>query len=139
MPEQSYANHAHRPTAWSLAWLCAVIGEFLLLWAVIRQPLTTINVALALLGASVVLGISILRQFALRLQDRIIRAEMTIRLARLGRGDAMARLSLRQLIALRFASDAEMPALIDRAATEQMTPDQIKRAITSWQGDFLRT
>jgi hypothetical protein len=44
-----------------------------------------------------------------------------------------------QLIAVRFASDAELPALIDRAAAEKLTPDQIKRAVTDWQGDYLRT
>jgi hypothetical protein len=81
----------------------------------------------------------LIRQSALRLQDRIIRAEMRARLAHLGRHDAFARLSLPQLVALRFASDLELPALIDRVLTERLTPDQIKRAVTSWQPDLLRT
>jgi hypothetical protein len=64
---------------------------------------------------------------------------MQVRFARLGREADLARLSLRQIIALRFASDEELPGLLQRAATENMTADQIKRAITSWQADYLRT
>jgi hypothetical protein len=64
---------------------------------------------------------------------------MQVRLARLGREADMARLSVPQLIAARFASDAELPGLIDRAVAEKLTPDQIKRAVTDWQGDYLRT
>ena len=79
------------------------------------------------------------RQFSLKLQDRIIRLEMQTRLARLGREADLARLSLRQIIALRFASDAELPALLQRAAAEKLSADQIKRAVTAWQPDDMRT
>jgi hypothetical protein len=51
----------------------------------------------------------------------------------------MGRLSLPQLIALRFASDEELPDLMGRALDERLTPDQIKRAVRDWQGDYLRT
>jgi len=64
---------------------------------------------------------------------------MQIRLARLGRESGLARLSMPQLIALRFASDAELPALMERAIAERMTPDAIKREVRDWQGDYLRT
>jgi purine nucleoside permease len=75
----------------------------------------------------------------LRLQDRIIRLEMQTRLARLGRAADCGRMTLRQIVALRFASDAELPALLDRAAAEHLTADQIKRAVTAWQADHMRT
>jgi hypothetical protein len=64
---------------------------------------------------------------------------MQLRLGHLGRESDSQRLTLPQLIALRFASDAELPALIDRAVAEQLTPDAIKRAVRDWQGDYLRT
>jgi hypothetical protein len=137
--EQTYATHRYRPTGWLIALWLSFIGEVLLLWALVTGPLTVTSVGQALLGAALVLSILFIRRSALRLQDRIIRAEMEARLTRLGRRDAVARLSLPQLIALRFASDAELAALIDRAVSEQLSPDQIKRAVASWQADLLRT
>jgi hypothetical protein len=64
---------------------------------------------------------------------------MRVRLARLGLDPAYDRLSVRQLVALRFASDAELAALTNRAVAENLTPDQIKRSVTNWQADFFRT
>lgn len=135
---QSYATHVHRPRAWTAAWLASVLAFVLLAWHAATAP-SLASLALVLLAVAVVCGITLLRVFAIRLQDRIIRLEMQGRLARLGRADVFARASLRQLIALRFASDAELPALADRAIAEHWSADQIKRAVTDWQADDLRT
>ena len=82
------------------------------------------------------------RRWALRLQDRLIRAEMHARLARLlgpQRHDDIAALRLSHLIALRFAADGELPALFDRVvAGELTTQEQIKQSVTNWQADWLR-
>jgi hypothetical protein len=51
----------------------------------------------------------------------------------------LARLSKPQVIALRFASDAELPALVEQADREHLSADQIKRAIRNWMPDFERT
>jgi hypothetical protein len=134
---QTYANHVRRPRTWSLALLIAFVATVLLLWGVITGP-SLERVAFALLGAAVLVATSVMRIFAVRLQDRIIRLEMAVRLTALGRAADLPRLSLGQLVALRFASDAELPPLIDRALTEHLTPDAIKRAVTRWQGDLLR-
>ena len=75
----------------------------------------------------------------MRLQDRIVRLEMQVRLERLGRQKDFLSLSTKQLVALRFASDAELPDLIDRALTMKLTPDQIKRSVSDWQADLHRT
>src|SRR5215211_8919491 len=131
--EQSYASHAHRPTAWLVALFLTFFGELLMLWGLLTGPMTVMNVGVVLLGGGALLGVALMRRFALRLQDRIIRAEMDARLTRLGRRDAFTQLSLGQLVALRFASDVELPALIDRAVSERLTPDQIKRAVSTWQ------
>jgi hypothetical protein len=135
---QTYATHRHRPVMWNVTWLMAVIAAALLLWRALVEP-SWQALALVLLAASVVLAVSLLRVFALRLQNRIIRLEMQVRLAALGRSDLLARLTLPQLIALRFASDAELPALADRAHGEGLMPKQIKQAVRDWQGDYLRT
>jgi hypothetical protein len=49
-----------------------------------------------------------------------------------------ARLSVRQMVALRFAADAEFPALASQAASGNLPPDDIKRAIKSWRADDYR-
>lgn len=104
----------------------------------VQQP-SVVGFGLLFLAFAVVCVVVMVRRYALRLQDRVIRLEMQIRLARLGRDRDLARLTLRQIIALRFASDAELPALMDRAIAEHLTDDQIKRAVTTWQADLLRT
>ena len=134
---QNYANHRHRPYAWNVAWVTAVIAAGALISSAYRTW-SGQALSLALLGAAVVIGVTLTRVFALRLQNRIIRLEMQVRLARLGREKDIAKLTLPQLVALRFASDAELPALIDRTLAEPLTPDQIKRAVTDWQGDYGR-
>jgi hypothetical protein len=138
METQTYANHRYRPRLWSTGALAAIVAFVLVAWVTIGAP-TLLHVALLLLAYAAAVAVYNVRQFALKLQDRIIRLEMQARLARLGREADLARLSLRQVIALRFASDAELPGLLQRAAAENMTADQIKRAITSWQADLMRT
>lgn len=137
MNGQNYANHVHRPRAWLITALASVVALVFLVWSALRGS-SMQAWTLVLLGLIVVMTILLVRQFALRLQNRIIRLEMQVRLARLGCERGMA-LSLPQLVALRFASDAELPALMDLAMAERLTPDQIKRAVTNWQGDYLRT
>ena len=134
---QSYANHVRRARTWSAAFVCALVATVLLIIDAIRER-SVDSAALVLLGIAVLLGISLTRVFATRLQDRIIRTEMLIRLTALGRAGDMRRLNMRQVVALRFASEAELPALVDRAITENLTGDAIKRAIVDWQADLTR-
>ena len=135
---QTYANHVYRARAWSITWLVAVVAFAVMVFHAYAEP-TYVSFALVALAGVVVSAVSLIRVFAIRLQNRIIRLEMQVRLARLGRDRDLQRLSLRQIVALRFAADAELPALIDRTLSEQLTPDAIKRAIRDWQGDYLRT
>jgi hypothetical protein len=135
---QTYANHQHRATLWLVGALSAVLGFAIAVLFVWRSP-GVISLGVLLMAFSLVCVVLMVRQYALRLQDRIIRLEMQTRLTRLGRPADAERLTLKHLVALRFASDAELPALIDRTLAEGLSPDQIKRAITSWQADFMRT
>lgn len=138
MDAQNYANHRYRPLLWLIAALSAVVGFALMVLFVLRQP-SLISAGLLLIAVSLICVVWMVRQYALRLQNRIIRLEMQTRLARLGRDADFGRLAMPQIIALRFASDAELPALLSRAITEHLTADQIKRAVTAWQADVLRT
>jgi hypothetical protein len=78
------------------------------------------------------------RRFALKAQDRAIRAEENIRHFILTGKPLDTGLRLRQIIALRFASDEEMPALAQRAITEKLSSKQIKQAIKNWRADYHR-
>jgi hypothetical protein len=64
---------------------------------------------------------------------------MRLRLERLGKTAAFTQLTTTQLVALRFASDAELPHLVDRTLAEHLDLNQIKRSILDWQPDFYRT
>jgi hypothetical protein len=135
---QTYANHAYRARLWLVTALLSVAAFVLLVLFALRAP-GVVSAALLLLSITVICLVMLVRRFALKLQDRIIRLEMRVRLAALGREHDMARLSTRQIVALRFASDAELAALADRTLAENLTPDQIKRAVTNWQPDLMRT
>ena len=135
---QTYANHPYRPIAWNITVLIGTVAFVTLLVHAYQEP-TAVSFALLTLAGVVLSGVSLIRVFALRLQNRIIRLEMQVRLARLGRERDLQRLTLPQIVALRFGSDAELPALIDRAIAESLPPDAIKRAVRDWQGDYLRT
>jgi hypothetical protein len=81
------------------------------------------------------------RDTALRVQNRLIRLEEQLRLADLVDEDHLElveALTMKQYIALRFASDAEVPALAQRAVAENLTQKQIKEAITTWRPDHHR-
>jgi hypothetical protein len=135
---QNYANHAYRPLAWNITVLVGLIAFLVLLVQSFQEP-TSVSFALLALAGVVLSAVSLIRVFALRLQNRIIRLEMQVRLARLGRESALGRLTLPQIVALRFAADAELPALVDRTLSEDLKPDAIKRAVRDWQGDYYRT
>ncbi len=83
------------------------------------------------------------RIMALTVQNRVIRLEMMLRLERVlgatAAADALAKLPVSKLIALRFASDAELPGLITRVLSNELsTNTQVKQAIREWQPDLLR-
>ena len=96
---------------------------------------------LVVVAAALVTLALVARTFPLRVQDRVIRLEEQLRYQRLLPPDLLAAsqsLTLRQIIALRFASDAELPALIQRTLSENLEPKAIKQAITNWRADNLR-
>ncbi len=82
------------------------------------------------------------RLFALTVQDRVIRLEMRMRLAELLPPDLRPRIpefTVAQLVGLRFASDAELPALARKTLDEKLSDRKaIKRLVKNWQGDYLR-
>lgn len=78
------------------------------------------------------------RVFALKAQDRAIRAEENFRHYLLTGKALPAGLHPQQIVALRFASDAEFPALAERALKEKLRNKAIKEAIQNWKADTYR-
>lgn len=95
-----------------------------------------------LIGALIIFLIPIIaRIYALKNQNRIIRLEMRVRYYQLT-GKSLSEwekiLTLSQLIALRFAGDDELVSLMEKALDQNLKAKSIKKAITNWQGDYLR-
>ena len=135
---QTYESHAHRPALTAGAAAAALLALGCIIVEALRRP-GLLALAVLCLTLAVMCLVAISRVYILRLQDRIIQLEMRVRLARLGHEADYGRLSKRQLVALRFASDAELPALIERAISDNLTSRQIKGAIRDWQPDYHRT
>ena len=143
MPTQDYATHRHNPKLTAIGFLFLMISlvAFVLRWFDIGGRYT---MALGFLGliASIQVLLSISRIYTTKLQDRIIRLEMKVRAMTVltpAQQAILTRLDKPQVIALRFASDAELPALVEQADREKLSADQIKRTIKNWVPDFDRT
>jgi hypothetical protein len=141
-PTQTYKTHRRFVPGYHF-----VASLFLLLYIgwtgaqLVKQP--AVGSAITLLFA---LGVGLLylyaRQFPVAVQDRVIRLEERLRLARLLPPDLQGRiedLTADQLIALRFAADAEVAGLVRKVLTEGITDrEAIKRMITAWRPDVMR-
>ncbi len=94
--------------------------------------------AMVALTLAVILGLVFSRSFALKAQDRAIRAEEKLRYYIATGKTFDSRLRMSQIIALRFAGDDEFVALAKRAVDENLTSKQIKAAIQNWKADTNR-
>jgi hypothetical protein len=141
-PAQSYKNHRRFVPLYHFVLFAVLVIN--LLWCVLRAVRAfsfetgwAIIMALAFL-----LMFFYLRVFALAVQDRVIRLEMRRRLRDVLPGDLRARigeLNPGQLIALRFASDSELPELVREVLSNDFQDrDVIKRKVRDWQADDLR-
>ncbi len=141
MAEQTYASHAHRPiptaitALFALTALVLMVGQLFFGWDTRDAAIMAIIFAVFTLGA-------ISRLYVVALQDRIIMLETKVRCAELlpaGQDALLAKLSANQIVALRFASDDEIGALLERAARENLDPKAIKASIRTWRPDPYRT
>ena len=139
---QSYQKH----TRWLPGFHFFVIpvllaNVFVSAWRLWQMP--TLGVAFNLVVAAALLMLGLLSRLqAVTVQDRLIRLEMRLKLRQLLPPDLQPRindLTYRQLVALRFASDAELPDLVrDVLAGKLTTSKEIKMRVKNWQADWLR-
>ena len=114
-----------------------IIGGIINLRAVPEEGVYSASLIVAL-AVGVLLASFYARVFALKAQDRAIRAEENFRHFVLTGKPLNAKLSMRQIIGLRFASDEEFPALSERAAAEGMAEKAIKQAVKNWRAHHNR-
>lgn len=143
MATQTYATHRYNPKLTGIGFLLVLVAiiSFALRWFGIGGQLAFAAGLGALVAANIVL-LLISRAYTTKLQDRIIRLEMKMRCAQFlspVQMGTLSRISMPQLVALRFASEEEVPALLERAEREALAADQIKRAIKNWVPDWDRT
>ena len=138
---QSFENHVRQIPGFALGLLVLfvnLVGRLIGL----RYGISFISVMNVLVGAALIALFIMARNSVVAVQDRVIRLEMRLRLAGLLPADLLPRIpefSVAQLVSLRFACDAELPALA-RQVLDQKLEDRkaIKKLIKNWQADYLR-
>ena len=141
MAEQSYESHVHHPVPTYLA-TALTMSALVLMYGHWQYGWQTEVPAFFALALAVFVLVAISRLYTVALQDRIIMLEMKVRCAEVlpaGQDANLARLSRKQTAALRFASDEEVGALLERAARENRAPKDIKASIRHWRPDPHRT
>lgn len=105
------------------------------------QNFTFISAFLILLALTATVAVFLIRIYALKVQNRLIRLEERLRLRELLTEPLRSRipeLTELQLVALRFAGDAEIPALVEKTLDQKLAPKDIKQAIKNWRPDYYR-
>lgn len=138
---QSYANHRRYVPAYHfVAFGLLLLNLVYWVYALWRYR-TGLQIDGLLLAVALLILFFYTRVFAMTVQDRVIRLEERLRLARLcpDLGPRVDELTPDQLIGLRFASDAELPALTRRVLDEKIADrEAIKKQVQSWRADELR-
>jgi hypothetical protein len=143
MSTQNYENHTQLVTAYHKIILpilpLTLIGSVVNLYQSWGDHQRVYSASLiVVLTACLMVTFVFARTFALKAQDRAIRAEENLRHFAMTGKLLDPRLSVKQIVGLRFASDEEFLALARKAADESLTPDAIKRAVKNWRADTYR-
>lgn len=143
MQEQNFKNHSRVVPMFHYVAFTAALFPFIM--SIIHFIKTIMDgsgrlcaAAAVSLAVAVILALWYGRSFALRAQDRAIRAEENFRYFIATGKPFDSRLTMGQIIALRFAGDDEFDALAKRAAEENLSAKDIKMAIQHWKADHNR-
>src|SRR5580693_4039424 len=116
-----------------ISWILSVV-------VAVRHP-GFLHFWIVVFNTALIVAVTRIRQYALKVQDRVIRLEERLRLATLlpdSLRPQIAKLSEDQLIGLRFASDEELPALVERTLLGNLARADIKKSIKNWRPDYRR-
>ena len=143
MAEQNFANHGKRVPVFHFFAVPVFVANFI--WSLFRLKQLEVSFAGVfgvIFAAALLVLVFEASLFALAVQDRVIRLEERLRYAQVLPADLQARtgeLTINQIVSLRFASDAELPALIRKVLDEKLTERKaIKQLIKTWRPDYQR-
>ena len=141
MKNQIYSNHARLVSGYHYFTLIGIL--ILIIGAIVNvvksSPENLYSASLIAFGSVLLAFVAFYaRSFALRAQDRAIYVEENFRHYLLTKKTLPSKLNMRQVIGLRFASDEEFPALVERAIQDKMAEKEIKKSIKNWKGDYYR-
>ena len=140
---QNFANHRRYDPPWHFVGAMIVAaGVIVAIVHAVRHPASYWNWWLVVYTIGLSLCVFRARAQTLTVQNRVIRLEMRLRLKDVLAPALAARigeLSVSQLVGLRFASDAELPALVERCLSGQLANNEaVKKEVKNWQADWLR-
>ena len=142
MAEQNYKNHTRLIAGYHGVTAVLILGFLvgsIITYVHAHDKVVKHAAMIMIVGAVAMIGLFwYARVFALKAQDRAIRAEENFRHFILTGKPFDKQLGMGQIIALRFAGDEEFPALAKKAAEEKLSQKQIKQAIQNWRGDYYR-
>ncbi len=141
MKTQNYSNHPQLVPSYHYFTFLLIIALITLtsIYCFTENKNTSLFNAILILLTFTILSIGLhARSFALKAQDRAIRAEENLRYFILNGKRLDQNLKMPQIIALRFASDEEFVELVERAIQENLSSIEIKKAIKNWKGDYYR-
>lgn len=140
---QTYKNHTrYHPlqhfVLMPISVIILMVAIITTITSIVRDDFSfTTFLIMALVIMGIITGL-LARMNALKVQDRTIRVEEKLRYFMLTGSPINPKITLPQLIALRFASDDEFPGLASKAALTSMTSDEIKKEIQHWRSDEHR-
>jgi hypothetical protein len=144
MADQNFKNHARFDPLFHFfivpVLLINVVAVWI--WASHHRVTNAHSGPMAVIVAIALLALAFTaRMYSLKVQDRVIRLEEKLRIASLVSASELVELdslTIQQYVALRFASNPELPELARRAVREKLTQKQIKQAVVSWRADNYR-
>ena len=138
---QTLANHAKFDPLFHFFLAPVLLGCFIASIVFLFHGINALHIWLAVFSLAAFLLCFKTRIYALKVQDRVIRLEERLRLSALLPETLRTRipeLTEQQLIALRFAADAEVPSLVEKILRDNLEPKAIKQTIQNWRPDYWR-
>ena len=138
MQAQNFKNHARFVPLFHVLTLGICLAILVLSSILFFREMNIETTLYLLIAIVLLLSFYFIRLFPLKAQDRAIRAEENLRYFTLAGKLFDNKVSMSQIIALRFADDSELISLTERALKENMSSKEIKMAIKNWRADHYR-